>query len=371
MLKALLLLISLLLTFTKLYAFETEAKYAFMIDYDSGEVLFEKNGDVPTTPSSMSKLMTIYMVFDQLKKKSISLDTTLSISEKAWKMQGSKMFLKSGDRVAIDDLLKGMIIQSGNDACIVVAEGLMGDEGEFAKVMNSKAKELGLTSSHFLNATGWPDKGHEMSSRDIAILSAAIIRDFPEYYHYFSQKEYQYNGIKQQNRNMLLGRYVGVDGLKTGHTDIAGYGIALSAKRDDRRIILVVNGLIGTILRANESEKLLNYGFLGFENIKFAEKHKSFAEIKINNGKKKTVALMSNENIIITVPKIDKANVSSEIIYNEKLSAPVKSGQELAELIIKTPKKEMRYMLYAASDVEELSFIGKMIVRIKNMISVE
>ncbi|MBN9543690.1 MAG: D-alanyl-D-alanine carboxypeptidase, partial [Alphaproteobacteria bacterium] len=225
------------------FALETKAPHAILVDYDTDTVIFEKEADVPTVPSSMSKLMTVYVIFDKLKKGELKLNERFLVSENAWRKQGSKMFLHVGSSVTLEDLIKGIIIQSGNDACITAAEGIAGTEEEFVNILNEKAKELGLTNSHFVNSTGWPDDNHKMSMRDLSILSKHLINDFPEYYSYFAEREFVYNNIKQQNRNLSLNRFNGVDGLKTGHTDAGGYGIAMSAQQKNRRLIVVVNGL--------------------------------------------------------------------------------------------------------------------------------
>ncbi|MBY0407422.1 MAG: D-alanyl-D-alanine carboxypeptidase, partial [Rickettsiales bacterium] len=223
-------------------AIETTAKQAFMMDATTGAVLLNKEGDAQMHPSSMSKLMTIYLLFSRLKEGRLKMDSKLLVSEKAWRTQGSKTFVAIGSEIAVEDLIHGIIIQSGNDACVVVAEGISGSEEAFAKEMNETAAKLGMTQSHFVNATGLPDPTHLMSARDLAILAKHLITDFPEYYPFFAIKEFTYHNITQHNRNRLLG-VVGVDGLKTGHTEDGGYGITLSAKQGERRLMLVINGM--------------------------------------------------------------------------------------------------------------------------------
>jgi D-alanyl-D-alanine carboxypeptidase (penicillin-binding protein 5/6) len=227
---------------------DTAARYAIIIDYNTGATLLDKDADQPMTPSSMTKLMTAYIVYSMLKSGRLKLDQELPVSERAWRMGGSKMFVQVGTQVKVEDLIRGMIVQSGNDACIVLAEAISGSEGQFAELMNQKAKELGLTHSHFRNSTGWPEPDHVMSARDIAILAGRIIRDFPEYYKYDSEKSFTYGTsadgrpITQENRNPLVQKGL-ADGLKTGHTEEGGYGLAASAERGGRRVILVLNGL--------------------------------------------------------------------------------------------------------------------------------
>jgi len=342
-------------------AFETPATNAILIDADTGAILYAKNPDQRMHPSSMSKLMTVYMVFDRLKKGTLHLTDTFPVSENAWRKQGSKMFVHVGDQVSVGDLLQGIIVQSGNDACIVIAEGLSGSEEAFAETLNEKAKELGLTNSTFRNATGWPDPNHLMTVRDLTILANHLIKDFPEYYHYFSQKDFVYNGIHQENRNMLLDR-LGVDGLKTGHTEEVGYGITMSGKQNGRRLILAMNGLSGTKERASESERLLEYGFLNFDNVTIFKKDALIDEVPVWMGKEKTVPLTINQNIIFTVPKNDAAKIKATLTYDSPVKAPVKQGDHIANLVVSVPGLgDKTYPLVAASSDDKLSLLGKMI----------
>ena len=247
-------------------AFETAAKAAIILDSRTGVVLFEKNADERMPPASMSKLMTAYMIFDQLKGGRLKLDDEVLVSERAWKMGGSQMFVKVGDRVKVEDLIRGIIIQSGNDACVTMAEAIAGSEEEFARQMTEKAKEIGLTNSTFANATGLDAPDHLMTVRDLAMLARRIITDFPEYFKYYSEREFEYGGIRQPNRNPLLQAGVpGVDGMKTGFTDGSGYGLVATAKRDDRRVITVMAGLQSAGQRRTEGERLLEYGFREFQ----------------------------------------------------------------------------------------------------------
>ena len=237
--------------------FETTAPQAVLIDYTTGAVLFEKNSHIPVPPASLSKLMTSYMAFDAIKNEILMIDDLLTVSEKAWRMGGSKMFVEVGKQVSVEDLLRGVIIQSGNDACIVLAEAIGGDESTFSDLMNEKSIELGLTDSIFRNSTGWPHPEHKMSAADIAIITHSIIKDFPAFFPLFAEKDLTYNDIRQGNRNPLLYRDLGVDGMKTGHTREAGYGLAVTAIRNERRLIAVVTGLESASQRASEMERLL------------------------------------------------------------------------------------------------------------------
>ena len=256
----------LLLFFNSSYSLETKAKQAILYDYETKSIIFEKDSDELMSPSSMSKIMTIYKIFERLKEGGLSLTDTYRVSEKAWRKRGSKMFVRLNSRVKIEDLIRGIIVQSGNDASIVVAEGMSGSEEAFADHLNITARKLGMLNSNFINASGWPDIGHHTTARDLATLTRATIKNFPEFYHYYKEKVFTYNGIKQRNRNPTIYRNIGADGLKTGHTEAGGYGLAASAERKDRRLILVINGLPSKRSRSAESERFLDWGFREFDN---------------------------------------------------------------------------------------------------------
>ncbi|MFZ4126219.1 MAG: D-alanyl-D-alanine carboxypeptidase family protein, partial [Rickettsiales bacterium] len=312
--------------------------HMILLDATTGTILKEKNSNEKMFPSSMSKLMTEYMVFDELKKGTLQLTDSFTVSENAWRIQGSKMFVPIGEQVGVEDLLRGIAIQSGNDACIVVAEGLAGSEAAFAERLNTKAKELGMTGSHFVNASGWPDENHYTTAADLATLGKALIRDFPEFYHYFSEREFTYNGIRQYNRNPLLGR-LGVDGLKTGHTDAAGYGIVLTAKEPvtERRLVLVVNGLKSMKEREQVGEYLLTWGFRNFENVTLAKKDQAIAEADVFLGKADKVALTVREDVLVTLPKTERDHISIKATYQGPLKAPLAAGDEVGTLVIALP----------------------------------
>src|SRR5688572_10270812 len=282
----------------------TNAEHVYIEDFQTGSVLYDKAADERLGPASMSKLMTVYMLFDGLKRGDVKLTDTFHVSEKAWAMQGSKMFVDIDSDVPVEDLIRGILIQSGNDACIVVAEGLAGSEEEFAARMNKKAKEIGLTGSNFTNSTGWRDPNHYMTAKDIAVLSDRLIRDFPDYYPYFAEREFTWHGIKQGNRNPLLYRSgSGVDGLKTGHTEEAGFGIAASAVRDGRRIIMVVHGLTGMQERADEAGQLLDWAFRETGNYTVASKGSVLADAPVEYGDSKTIPLTVSQDLLLTLPK--------------------------------------------------------------------
>ncbi len=364
-------LLTLLILFmpAQLLGIETSAKYALLIDYETDTVLYEKNADEQMYPSSMSKLMTIYIVFDMLLKQDLTLEQKFIISKKSWQKQGSKMFVKLGSEVSIADLLNGVIVQSGNDACIALAEGISGSEEDFAQLMNNKAQELGLLSSHFVNSTGWPDPEQLMSARDLAILAKRLIHDFPEYYHLFSLDEFVYNNIKQQNRNVLLARNFGVDGLKTGHTDVAGYGITVSAKQGKRRLILVVNGLPDIAERAAEAERLLKYGFLNFRNLRVVKKNQVLANVPIWMGKAKTISLMAPEDFVITLPRAQQKNVAMHVAYETPIKAPIKINDKIGELTLSLPGNVSKvYPILANKDVPKLGYLKIVFINLRNKI---
>lgn len=353
-------------------AFDTKAKSAILMDADTQYVILDKNADTPMPPASMSKLMTAYMIFDALKKGTLTLEDEFTVSDNAWKKGGAKsgsstMFLNPKSKVKVKDLLRGIIIQSGNDACIVAAENMAGSEEAFAVLMTKKAKELGLKHSSFKNATGLPEEGHEMSPRDLAMLAQIIINEFPEYYSIYSEKEFKYNGIKQGNRNPLLYSMPGADGLKTGHTEKSGYGLTGSVKTPDgRRLIMVVNGLKSMNDRAEESRKIMGWGVAGFENIKLFSKDSIIEEIPVWLGKEKTVQAVVGKDVLITIPKGYADEIDVKIFYDSPISAPIASGQKLGTMAVKTSEKSYTYDLIAKTGVEKSGLIGKIIAVISS-----
>ncbi|MFN7000411.1 MAG: D-alanyl-D-alanine carboxypeptidase family protein, partial [Elioraea tepidiphila] len=253
---------------TPLGPIDTLARHALIVDFATGATLLEKDADVPMPPASMSKLMTAYVVFELLRDGRLRLDQELPVSERAWRMGGSKMFVEVNTTVKVEDLLRGVIVQSGNDACIVLAEAISGSEEQFSELLNERGRAIGLTNSTFRNSTGWPHPQHRMSCRDLALLAARLIHDFPDYYRYYAERSFRFNNITQENRNPLLYRNVGADGLKTGHTEESGFGLTASAVQDGRRVILVVNGLPSMRARSEESERLMRWAFTEFENVR-------------------------------------------------------------------------------------------------------
>ncbi|WP_421709717.1 D-alanyl-D-alanine carboxypeptidase family protein [Algihabitans sp.] len=350
-------------------AFETAAEEAILIDLTAGTVLYEKNADLQIPPASMSKIMTAYMVFKRLKAGDLSLDDTFLVSEKAWRKGGSKMFVEVGDRVAVRDLLRGVIVQSGNDASIVLAEGIAGSEAAFADMMNREAEELGLRDSYFANATGWPDPAHRMSVRDLATVASVLVQDYPEYYGFYSETEFTWHEIRQSNRNPLLYRNIGADGLKTGHTEEAGYCLTASALRGDRRLVMVVAGLDSARQRAEESERLLEWGFREFTAERLFETGEVVEEADIWLGQSETVPLVVTEDTIMSLRRDARDDVVMTVSYDGPIPAPVVAGDRLATLIVEVPNMPTReFPLVAGGDVERLGPIGRLMAGVRHLI---
>ncbi|MCH9753823.1 MAG: D-alanyl-D-alanine carboxypeptidase [Alphaproteobacteria bacterium] len=343
------------------FAISSKANYALLIDADTNEVLYQKNSKKRMAPSSMSKLMTTYVAFQQIKNGAIQLNDKVKVSKNAWSKGGSRMFLPLNKNVTIDNLLKGIIIQSGNDASIALAEAIAGSEEAFVARMNAVAKQIGLYNSHFTNSTGLPNENHYMTAEDLGILSQKIINDFPEYYDYFSQETFTYNRIKQRNRNVLISSHIGVDGLKTGHTNAAGYGIAASAKQGDRRLIAIVNGLNSENERARETQKLLQYGFLNFTNVVIARKNEEIASVKVQSGKSDTIGLVCEQNLVFTVPVEQKNQVQAVVNYQRELAAPIQKNRKVGIIEVKIPNKEpKKFDVCTKGDVLEAGLFSKM-----------
>ncbi|WP_417820699.1 D-alanyl-D-alanine carboxypeptidase family protein [Terasakiella sp.] len=359
---------------TSSFAIDTIAREAFMVDVKTGHVLLEKDADVSMPPASMSKLMTLYLVFDRLKDGRLSLDDQFSVSENAWRKGGaasgsSTMFLEPRQKVRVEDLIKGIIIQSGNDACIVVAEAISGSEKNFAVEMTEKAHELGMMNSSFANATGWPDPGQRMTARDLSVLARALIREFPEYYKFFAEKNFKYNGIRQSNRNPLLYKTMGADGLKTGHTSEAGYGLTSSAIRDDRRLVLVVNGLNSVRARSSESERLMEWGFREFNNYSLFKKGEEVTQAELWLSEKQTIGLVIDQDVEVTLPRKSRREMKVSVKYDGPIPAPIKKGQQLAKVVISAPDtKNIEIPLYAAEDAGRLGFVGRLGAALKSII---
>lgn len=347
-------------------AIETIAREAILLDMETGAVLFDKGADAPTMPASLTKMMTVYMVFERLRDGSLSLDDKFRVSETAWRKGGAKsgsstMFLEPGSRVAVEDLLRGVIVQSGNDACIVLAEALAGSEANFADAMTRRGQEMGLKATTFKNATGWPDPGHFSTVRDLAIVAKRTIQDFPHYYRYYSEKIFIYNGIRQGNRNPLLYKNMGADGLKTGHTQESRYGLASSAKRGDRRLILVAHGMPSKKARGRESERLLEWGFREFNNYALFRAGDTVSEAEVWLGESQTVPLVIESGLVITMPRKARRQMKVSITYEGPVPAPVSLGQPLAKLVVTAPGREpIEVRLVAGENVERLGLLGRL-----------
>ncbi|MFT4651088.1 MAG: D-alanyl-D-alanine carboxypeptidase (penicillin-binding protein 5/6) [Polaribacter sp.] len=306
----------------------------YLIDFDSGRVLAEKNAEKRVEPASITKLMTAYLVDKAIADGDISLDEMVTISEKAWRMKGSKMFIEVGKEVSVESLLKGLVIQSGNDASVALAEHLAGTESAFAGYMNHQAKLLGMVNTQFKNATGWPAEGHYSTAKDIAILAIAIIRDYPETYAYYKEREYTFNGILQYNRNRLLWRDETVDGVKTGHTEAAGYCLVSSAKRDDMRLVSVLLGAKSDKARTQHSRSLLNYGFRFYETHKLYEAGEVLKSTRVWYGDQKQVSTGVAKDIHITIPRGRYQSLHATMDIESEISAPIKSGQLLGKVTV-------------------------------------
>jgi D-alanyl-D-alanine carboxypeptidase (penicillin-binding protein 5/6) len=320
--------------------FESKAKQAILLDSGSGKVLFEKNADELMHPASMSKIMTAVMVFERLKSGRLSLDDEFVVSENAWKnggatSGGSTMYAELNSRIRLEDLLKGVIVHSGNDACIVIAEGIAGSEAAFADMMTQRARELGLEKSTFKNATGLTDPEHKMTARELALLARYLIEVYPEYYKFYSIPEFTWNGITQKNRNPLLGSYPGADGVKTGYVSAAGYGLTGSAKRDGRRLIMVINGLSSTRERADEAQKLLDWGFRQYRTVNLYQAGDPVGRARVWGGSERWVDLAAKDDVRLALSDEEKSSTTVEVAYDGPLMAPVEKGAEVGTVRFK------------------------------------
>lgn len=341
-------------------ALETAAREAILMDAETGAVLFEKNADTLMHPASMSKLMTIAMVFDKLAEGSLKLEDTFPVTESAWRIQGSKMFVELGSRIAISDLLRGIIVQSGNDACVVVAEGIGGDEQNFARMMTERARQIGMTHSEFRNASGWPHPEHLMTARDLATLARYLVTTHKQYYPIFSEIDFTWHGIKQGNRNPLLYSYPGADGLKTGHTEEAGYGLTGSAERNGRRLIVVVTGLESDKRRGIEAERLLTLGFNEFESYKLMSAGQKIEDADVWLGEADKVAVVAAKDVRVTLPRTARKSLQAKLVYQTPLAAPVTEGAEVGTVTFTADGMQpITVPVMAGGSVPKLGFFGK------------
>ena len=362
-------LISFILFASKLYAIDTKAEQAIVMDFDTNEILFEKNSNIKTPPASMTKIMTVYAAFDRLKNTDLSIENECLVSAKAYKMGGSRTFLEIDDKVSIDELLKGIIIQSGNDASVALAECLAGTEDDFAKLMNVYAKRLGMINTNFLNSSGWPDDHHYSTVYDLALLSNALIREFPDLYLYFSDKEFTYNDIKQPNRNKLLSSVQGADGLKTGFTKASGWGIAATAKRDNRRITTVINGTNSSRSRLNEASNLINWSFSQTSQKLLVDENQVIVEVDVWLGNKPRVNLVSSKKVVSTLSFDQIQLIKSSLQYKRPIEAPIKKGEVYGKLIIDIDgKPNIEVELISQESIGSVNPISKVFAAMKYLI---
>lgn len=348
-------------------AFETTATHAWVYDITTRTVLLDKLGDVPVPPASMSKLMTIEMLFEALQDGRVQMDTTFGVSARAVSYTaqgGSTMYLQQGDRPTVSELIQGIVVNSGNDACIVVAEALEGSEEEFARKMTERARAMGLTASTFANSSGWPDPNQRMSMKDLGLLGAHIIETYPEYYGVFSQTDFNYKGrapANANNRNPLLKLGIGADGLKTGHTEEAGYGIIGSVKQGERRIIFAMNGLTSEKERAEEAERIANWAFRQFSLKTVAKAGTRIAEADVYMGASAKVGLVPAADLRLLLPALATDGVQAEVVYQGPVAAPVAKGAKLADLVIRIPDlPDARVELIAETDVGPAGFLSRL-----------
>ena len=340
---------------------DTDAKTAVVIDGTTGKVLFEKNKDKKTFPASMTKIMTTLIVFEKLSNGTLSLDDTFLVSERAWKeREGSSMFVEVDKNIRVEDLLRGIIVQSGNDACIVVAENIAGTEESFAKMMTQKAIDIGMANTNFTNSTGMHDKNNFSTAYDLAILSQYLINNYPEYYHMFAETEFEWSNIKQKNRNPLLYKNMGVDGLKTGHLSVSGYGLAASAIDGDRRVISVTNGFSSTQKRSQGSSRLITWSFREFENIRLFEDFTEFASINIPGSNENSSLIGAVNDIVLTVPRTKDKELDYEIELFEDIKFPINSGDIIGKIKVDIPNEESEFFdVVSVNDVNRSNIFSR------------
>jgi len=344
------------------------ARAYILLDFDSGRIIAEKNANQRVEPASLTKIMAGYVIDKELAAGNISLSDQVRISKKAWKMPGSRMFIEVDTFVSVEDLIKGIIIQSGNDATVAMAEYVAGSEDAFVSLMNGYARELGMTGTHFVNATGLPHENHYTTARDLAILSRALIREFPEMYRLYAEKEFTYNGIRQYNRNKLLWQDKYVDGIKTGHTESAGYCLAASAKRDGMRLIAIVLGTKSENARASEAQKLLTYGFRFFETHKLYRAGETLTQARVWKGEHETVPLGLAEDLFITIPRGSYDKLKATMRVAKKIIAPVKAGQRFGSVDIALAGENVAQRdLVALDSVGEGGFFGSLVDEVQLM----
>lgn len=355
--------------------YQTEATHAVIMDFETGEILFDRNGDVAMPPASMSKLMTVLMTLEAIRDGQLSLDDELPVSENAWRRGGaasgsSTMFLEVNSRARVEDLLRGIIIQSGNDACIVIAEALGGSEEAFAEMMTDRARELGLESARFANSTGWPHPDHRISAADLAELARMIIADHPQFYSIWAEREFTYNGIRQYNRNPLLGVFSGADGLKTGHTEESGYGLVGTAERDGVRRIIVFNGMGSNTDRANEAERMMRAAINDYALYDlFTAGDALEAQATVFMGEAETVGLELAEDVQLALHRRARRNMTVSVVFDGPVPAPISAGDEIGRIIVEVPGQEDReFAVVASEDVARMGLMGRIGAALAHMI---
>lgn len=363
--------------------FDTVAPVAYMKDLQSGAVLYAKNADQPMPPASQAKMMTVYVVFDMLRKGELKLDQKITVRPETWQKwhgpaAGSTMFLSPGEQVSVENLLHGIVTLSGNDACVTLAEGVAGTEAAFADIMNRTARQIGVTNSVFTNSNGWPDPAEHVTAHDLAIIAERTIRDFPDFYQkFYGQKEFTWGktlgsgtDITQANRNPLLGRVAGADGLKTGHTEAAGYGFTGSAEQNGRRLVMVVAGLSSFNERIAQSVAFMEWGFNAWKGVPLAKKGQQLETAEVQLGDKRTVALVAPRDLAVTLPRAARAgDIKVSVTYNGPIKAPFAKGQHIADLVVRTPDMPpQRLPLVAAEAVGEAGFFGRISAGFRSLI---
>ena len=343
-------------------AFDSKAKSALLIDYDSGQELFIKNKTDKIFPASMSKLMTLYVLFDSLERDIISLKDEFPVSMNAYQKEGSTIYAELGTEISVEDLIRGIIVSSGNDACIIVAESLAGSEDNFVDQLNFYAKEMGLSNSNFMNSSGLHDDNHYSTVEDLTILAKRIIEDFPDYYHYFSDTSFTWNNITQYNRNNILKSNIGVDGLKTGYTSKSGFGIIVSSEKDDKRLIAIVTGIESIDERTFEITRLLNYGYRGFKNYKIFSKNHIIDYADVWKGEKEQVPIVIPKEIDLYLNIPGRRGLKAEYTFREPLIAPINRDEIIGEIKIIIPNNDSILLpLHAGEDVKKVNFFSSFI----------
>lgn len=345
-------------------------KQSIVMDFDTGEVLLGTDLNEPCAPSSMTKIMTVYLVFEALVEGRLHIEDELPVSENAKSQEGSRSFFEAGSLVKVEDLIRSMIVHSGNDACVVIAEKMAGDEEAFANMMNEKAEQFGLKNTHFMNSTGLPEDAHYSTMYDLAVITRHIIADFPEYYHYFSEKTFTANGITQQNRNTLIGNSLNVDGLKTGHTSVGGFGIVISGKKEGKRLIAIVNGCTSSKSRAIEANKILAMGFNEYTPVKIASQDSPIATAAVDLGKRDKVNLYVDEDINVSIPKKYRHSLVVGINVKEPIPAPVLAGSKVGTLTYKYGNfSSKEYDLFVHEPVAKLNVFEIVLLKVKSLFS--